>query len=805
MLQWRHDTRLDRLGPEVATNAPITFGDWLHQRRNALRLTREQLAARVGCSVSALRKLEAGERRPSLQIAELLANALGVEAEARPTFLKVARGELNVDRLPSPGLTTASSGQQRPASPPTPRLNLPTHATPLVGRQVELAELGRLLHEPHCQLLTLVGPGGIGKTRLAVRAARQFGDAFPDGAAFVPLAPLNAARFVFPAIADSVGFRFSGPADPQSQLTAYLSDKRMVLVLDNAEHLLADGAADLLGHLLQSAPGVKLLVTSREVLNLQAEWVFVVQGLPVPDEATGSRPAEGGAVELFLQRAQRAHVGFVPKAEDGQAIARICQLVEGMPLAIELAASWVRVLSCQEIASELERDPGHLAVSARDLPERHRSLRAVFDHSWRLLPEAEQEALMRLSVFRGGFTREAAGQVAGASLAVLSSLLAKSLVRRGATGRYDLHELIRQYAGERLREAGAEERTRQAHAAWFEAYARAANAHLETQVAHVWLNDIEQEHNNIREVLQWSLEPDAVDTGPGRVDTGLRLMCALTDFFFVRGHHHQALAFFEQVLGRSEERGSHQARVEALTQASYFYYVQGRFAEARSALDRAFDHIQALGDPEQLAIGLEYRGLLDSAEGDYPAARSALERSLGLWRELKAGFREAGVLGHLGDIALAQHDFELAERLYTQALDPGGNMPDGVRHPYAPRRLAYLVLRRGECDRAVELACQSLRLNQAIHDSRAMAACLVALASVARVQGQLTRAARLCGAAEAILMSIAASLLPADREEYERTVDSLTRGLSEADLAAAWAEGRALSLTQAIGYALQAE
>ncbi len=247
------------------------------------------------------------------------------------------------------------------------------------------------------------------------------------------------------------------------------------------------------------------------------------------------------------------------------------------------------------------------------------------------------------------------------------------------------------------------------------------------------------------------------------------------------------------------------AIVEALTEASYFYYVQGRLAEARATLAAAFERDQTLGGRKQLARGLEYRGLVSSAEGDVAAARAALEQSLVIWRELKAGFQQAEVLSHLGDIALVQHDYELAEQLYTQATDSSGDMLDGVQHPYPPRRLAYLVLRRGDCARAVDLVHQSLRLNLAIYDSRAMAACLVALASVARARNQLVRAARLCGAAQEILDSITASLLPADRDEYDRSVDALKAGLSEGDLAAAWAEGRSLSLVQAVDYALQAE
>jgi non-specific serine/threonine protein kinase len=438
----------------------------------------------------------------------------------------------------------------------------------------------------------------------------------------------------------------------------------------------------------------------------------------------------------------------------------------------------------------------------RDLPARHRSLRTVFEHSWALLSGQEQAVLMQLSVFRGGFTRAAAAGVAGATLEVLSALVAKSLVRRGAGGRYDLHELVRQDAGERLRRSGAEGAARQAHAAWVITFARTAQSHNYTPAVAAWLDELEREHHNIREALRWALEPAEAGAAERRIALGLELLGTLFDFWFVRGHHHEALAFAEQFLARPEAACCSRERLPVLTQAGYYYYLQDHHAEAHAVLDEAFALSRALGDQAQLARTLEHWALVAMAEGDLAAARAALTQSLDLWRALKAGFQQAEVLGHLGDIALAQQDFTGAEQLYAQAVDPGRDLPEAVRHPYPPRRLAYLALRRGDCGQAADRARESLRLNQAIQDWRAMAACLVALASVARTQGQPTRAAQLCGAAEGLLASIGASLLPADRQEYELTVAGLQRTLSAADLAAARYIGRAFSLDQAVDLAL---
>ncbi len=257
-------------------------------------------------------------------------------------------------------------------------------------------------------------------------------------------------------------FRLPAQPIPKHRLVHYLQDKQALLLLDNLEHLLAEPGIELLAELLANAPQVKLLSTSRESLGLQGEWVFEVQGLPIPDSEHMLDNVQNTSAELFLQRARRAHVRFNATTEDYAAIVRICQLVDGMPLGIELAAAWVRTLTCDEIAREIERGLDFLSTSTRDLPARHRSMRAVFDHSWRLLPENEQASLLRLSVFRGGFQREAAQTVAEATLPVLSTLVTKSLIRRSGTGRYDLHELIRQFAAEQLAERPAEQTATQA-------------------------------------------------------------------------------------------------------------------------------------------------------------------------------------------------------------------------------------------------------------------------------------------------------------------------------------------------------
>lgn len=777
----------------------VSFGVWVSKRRKALDLTREQLAQCVGCSVSGLRKIETDERRPSRQMAERLAQCLQIPPDERPLFLKVARGQLRVERLEAP-LPMSAAVRSRPM-PSYPASNLPTSPTPVIGREAELAMLARLLRDPQCRLLTLVGPGGIGKTRLAIEAASAQRELFSEGVFFVSMAATSSAEFIVPAIAEAVGFDFFGSLDPLTQLLHYLRDKHMLLLLDNLEHLL-DGV-ELLATVLEYAPGPKLLVTSRERLELRGEWVFEIQGLPVPAHDQVENLESYSAVELFMQSARRTWTNFELTQEERPHLVRICRLVEGMPLGIELAAVWVRMLSCREIAQEIERNLDFLATSAWDMPERHRSMRAAFDQSWYRLSAAEQQVLRQLSVFHGGFTREAAEHVAGATLSLLSALVAKSLIRRTTVGRYDLHELIRQYARERLHESGEVEAIRQRHGCFFLALAETAEQRMYTNQAPLWLNRLEQELDNLREALNWALEPAEGVLASHRIATGLRMASAMADFWFLRGYHHEGLARFKELLARPDAAEPTQARVEALTLAGYLLWSQGHLDQARSVLEEGLAINRAIGDRKYLALGLEYLGLVTSSQGDYECAQSLLEQSLVIWRELKAGFQVAAVLSELGDIALLQQDYEQAERFYTESIAPDADRNNEPQHPYPLRRLAYLVLRRGDCAKAVQLCQKSLRLNLNMVDRRGVAACLVTLASVARAQGQLVRAGQLFGAAETILVSIAAPLLSADQREYDHNVAALGGQLSADELATAWAEGRLLTMEQAVAYALQ--
>ena len=418
--------------------------------------------------------------------------------------------------------------------------NLPAPRTSFVGRASELDEIDRLLGDPDCRLLTLVGPGGAGKTRLALEAAGRRIERYPHGVHFVPLVSVASPELLAPAVAESIQFAIDGVHSgfsAQEQLLDYLGERSTLLVLDNFEHLVE--GADLLAEIIERAPKVELLTTSRERLNVQSEWVLDVHGLGLTENGDGG----SGALRLFVERATQVEPGFSLDDDEDLEARRICGLVDGLPLGIELAASWVSVLSCAEIADEIERNIDFLATSMRDVPERHRSLRAAFDQSWRLLSGEQQQALARLSVLRGDFGREAAVAVADADLRLLSELVSKSLVRRSGFGRFELHELLRQYAAERLAASPGEERdAHERHARHYAAMLLERQAALMVPELAVARDELRGELDNLRAAAEWVVAED-----DERV--ALPVLDALYAFLFMHSWFDGAETF--ELLGRT--------------------------------------------------------------------------------------------------------------------------------------------------------------------------------------------------------------------------------------------------------------
>jgi predicted ATPase/DNA-binding SARP family transcriptional activator len=553
----------------------------------------------------------------------VLAEELGVEpsSETRELYERIRTGnwKLEVGDLKQPA--RESSNFQLPTS------NLPTPLTPFIGRERELADLGRLIADPACRCITLVGPGGIGKTRLALQVASVHRNVFAQGAAFVPLVAIDSVEVMVPAIAEALGFSFYGPTSPRVQLLNYLRDKQMLLVLDNVEHLLAadplqGNAADLFIKILGHAMDIKLLVTAREPLNVQGEWVFEVEGLQIP-EGDGIAAIESAAAgALFLQRARQAHVGFNATPEDCLAILRICRLVDGMPLGIELAAAWVRTLACDEIAWEIERGLDFLRVSTRDLPARHRSMRAVFDQSWKLLSEEEQTVLLRLSVFRGGFRRGAAEVVAEATLSVLSTLVTKSLIRRSAVGRYDLHELIRQFGAEQFAERPEEQAATQArHGSYYMMFFSQADGRLRSSAQREALAELTAEMDNFRASWDW-----AVTHGEfALIEQTMRLFVW---FYDTRGWFQEGLDTLGRAVGALETSHEHSAPNRAdqvalghiLASRSWLAYRLAHYEQAQAMLERSLEILRPLNEPRALVKSLYFLGTVMEVTGNYSRA-----------------------------------------------------------------------------------------------------------------------------------------------------------------------------------------
>ncbi len=675
---------------------PVTFGGWLFQSRKALGLSRREFSARIGCSISALRKIEDGERRPSVQIAELIANSLNVPPEQRLTFVRVARGELGVGRL------LPESNQVAPIRTTFPKTNLPIFPTPLIGREGELGSLSQLLRGPQCRLLTLVGPGGIGKTRLAIETASQLQDVFTDGVHFVPLASVNATDFIVPVIADSVGFAFqgAGSTDPKMQLFSYLREKQELLLIDNVEQLLTEPGVEVLVELLAHAPRVKMLVTSRESLEFQEAWVYEVQGLPIPEQSSEERDVQNTCVELFLQRARRSNVGFNAMRADYPAIVRVCQLVEGNPLAIELAASWVRTLSCTEIAEEIERGLDFLSVSARDLPARHHSMRAVFDHSWKLLTEEEQGALLRLSVFRGGFTREAAQQVAGVTLELLSALVIRSLIHRSRAGRYDLHELIRQYGAERFAERSEEQaEVRARHGRFYLSWITEQTALISSRQKEI-IEQLTFEIDNVRQAWGWAIDQRMIEL--------LRVAAwPLWHSYEVRDLYREGEVMFLQAV-QSMSMWNSTNELDKQTCGSTIAYLQvfqaslvlrqGRIEEAKQVLKECLNPLTSANDRVGLANALLMYGVAYMFNGQPPKAIECLQEALVHALATNRQWEQCLARVVIGRMKYQLGDYNESKRWIAEGLALAQKMGDPNLIPFSISSLVETEQALGELD-----------------------------------------------------------------------------------------------------------
>ena len=681
-------------------NSPVFFGEWIKRRRKALDLTQEELAQRAGYSKFALRKIESGERKPSKQLAELLAKALEIPPDEHQTFIRVARGETNLERLHSPSLDP-SLGSISDALTPSPTGSvqqlsanlqpdfvpnrIPLQTTQLLGRDSELAAMERLFNDQQCRLLTLTGMGGIGKTHLAIEFATRQQPAFPAGVFYVPLAPINSADAIVPAVADVFGFVFSGPSDPKEQLIIYIAAQLklpLLLVLDNLEHLLIQSsveekpvAVELVFEFLQRLPNIKILATSRERLNLQGEWTYELHGLAVPPQEFSGSLEDYSATALFLQSALRKKADFDLTAKELSALIQICQLLDGTPLAIELAAAWIDLLTCKEILEEIRTNMGFLTTSMRDVPERHRSLRATFDHSWNLLSDQERDVLSRLSVFRGGFDRNAAERVASATLPLLASLVSKSLVRRTQEGRYDLHEVIRQYASSQLDED--EKRcyeTCDQHSEYYLNLASEYENKLKSSSQQAAIRDMTAEFDNLRTAWNWGIKRSKFQTLGGAVRS-------FGWFFEVSGLIHDGIEQLELLVqtlnGKLRNDQMDKTLGTAFVHQGLLYFRTGQFSRAQELYNKGISILRSINEQVILADALIFSGTLMHLNGDYLNAKVLITEGLSYAQIAKdTWFTAYGIynLGHveslMGEYQMGYEQMQEGLKLWRELGDP---------------------------------------------------------------------------------------------------------------------------------------
>lgn len=664
--------------------------------------------------VYALSGQRASAARHYQELERLLAEELAVDPQqaTRTLYDQIMAGELQPSATPA-----ATPAEPPPPAGPSPS-SLPRQLTAFVGRETELAEIDRLLADPTTRLVTILGPGGIGKTRLSLEVARIRQGKHADGVYFVPLGAVSGSGYLVPALAEALSFSFYGrTGDDQiqkTQLIDSLRDKDILLVLDNFEHLLE--GAELLAQLLEQAAELRMVVTSQERLNILGECVVEIHGLTCPDPG-GQDIEECSAGRLFVDRARRATTGFSLTQETRPHVARICRLVGGMPLGIELASTLVRVLSAAEIVAQLEANLDFLATTLRNVPERHRSLRAVFAYSWQLLSPQERASFARLSIFRGGFSADAAQAVAGASLPLLIALADKSLIQRNDRGRFEVPEVLRAYALEKLEsELGADEQEAVArrHTHYYANFLEARTPALLGEGQTEALAAIAEEIENIR--LAWRGAVAAADT-----NALSRTIEPLFHFYQMRGWFREGEEAFAGAVQAASRRGDTHLQGRALSCQGRLQVRQARIQDGSETLAQALSVLRSLDAPREVAAVLSIMGVIAETEGDNDTAQRYQEESLAIYRRIDDRRGIASVLLRLGNVEYMRGRYLQARDYYRNSLTLRRPLGDLRGVALCLNNLGSLVESLGEYDEARDFYQESVALKRDIGDRRGVA------------------------------------------------------------------------------------
>ena len=782
---------------------PASFGELLRRYRAAVGLTQEELAARTGLTPQAISLLECGQRRhPQAYTVSQLAEALALTAPERQVFTAVARHPL------SSASAAAAVGSSILPAPGRAVHNLPVALTPLIGRAHEQAAVEHLLQREEVRLLTLTGPGGVGKTCLALQVAVEALSAYPAGVWLVELAALVDPGLVPQAVVQTLGLREEAGQSAPEILRTYLATRRLLLVLDNCEHLVG-ACAELAMALLRGCHRLHILATSREGLGVAGERLYVVPSLAVPPLDHVPAPDElgrYGAAALFVTRAQERWAAFALSARNAQAVAHVCARLDGLPLAIELAAARVGVLSVEGIAARLDAHLALLTGGPRTALPRQRTLRATLDWSYNLLNAPEQLLLQRLAIFAGGWTLDAAeaictgeGLEGGAVLDVLTGLVNTSMVQWDETGgdaqagRYRLLETVRQYAAERR---GAATQVGEQHARYYLGLAEHAAPELEGVRQAVWLEHLQGEHANLRVALGWFVEQ-------GAGERALRLASALWRFWWVRGHVSEGRAWLEAGLAQGAEVAV-PVRLAALQAAGGLAMVQGDQPRALVLGEDLLALARAHGDPRKTKAALDILGMTAVQRGDQRQAEHYLEEALSLARAL--GQREDLAIALL-DLGLARSEggsYGAATTLIAEAQALSRGTGQAYWTTVAVGSLAYLALLQAHWRRAGTLLVEYVTFAQQQQDKANLAAGLEGLATLAAAEGRAQRATLLFAAAAAVRAEIGGHLMSRrNRTMIEQATRSSRDQLGEGAWLAAWDDGQAMTMEQALTYALE--
>lgn len=821
------------------TLSEASFGEWLKRQRNTTGLTQKQLAHQVGCAAITLRKIEADERRPSVQIAEQLADIFNIPEKERKRFLEFARG----DWASQPAETKQNSPWQETRS------NLPAPVTSLIGRGKEIEEIREYLSQEETRLVTLIGPPGIGKTRLGVEAARTALSDFPDGVYFVPLAPLHSPNLLPPAITAALGYVGVKNHPPEEQLRLGIGEKRILILLDNCEHLIEDVAL-LASDILSACPRLKVIATSREVLRVPGEWLFPVSPLDTPKEDLPVDEISAyPSLTLFSERARAVSPDFAMTAENSRAISTICAKLDGLPLAIELIAARMRSMTPQVLLEKLNEQLILSTNGSRVAPARQRTLGNAIAWSYNLLSAEEQKLFAYLSVFSGGFTLDMAEAIFADTFTQVSisdlvlSLFDKSLLQRisdeNKEMRFAMLVTIREFARDRLREMGAETEACNWHLAYFSELARQARPHFRSTNQVMWLERFDAEHDNIRAALDWAQASNSVAMG-------LHLATDLEMFWIYRAYLREPCLALENLLAASPPTDPIHAFARGHLVAGTLQMFLENYAVAhahakeseRLCLQLGPTHKADLADARNLIVytGDEFTGdpirsrqaheenlkLFQEAgerwmvahtlfnigstlrkTEDFAKARQAFEQSLALFRECGDHFRTAHLNVFLAWIAIAEGKYAEARLRLEEVISFRRQVRFNIQMEIDLYMLGMVALHESDHPRAKAWFSECLLFVQQIGVDRQLAECLIGLASIANGENRFGRAALITGAAERQVEARQFPLGSNDQAELKRLRDVLYEKLGHADFEGVVAKGRAMTIEQAIEYALE--